>query len=72
MSDTFPEVTWNEWVKGYEYSLKEFLVTRGVFYKVYEVLMKLKFADRIMLNGQRMLKILETSNVRMSLDTSMA
>jgi len=49
----------NSWNQGYIYALKEFLVTRASFYKVSEVLMKLKFGDRIMKNGIRMLEILE-------------
>ncbi|MEO8759615.1 MAG: phosphotransferase [Bacteroidia bacterium] len=58
MSEINPEITWEKWKAGYIYSLKEFLVTRGAFYKVSEILMKLKFGDRIMLNGIRMIKIL--------------
>jgi hydroxymethylglutaryl-CoA reductase (NADPH) len=55
---TYPEINRNKWFKGYIYSLKEFLVTRAAFYKVSEILMKLKFGDRIMQNAQRMIQIL--------------
>jgi hydroxymethylglutaryl-CoA reductase (NADPH) len=48
-----------QWWKGYSYALKVFLVTRGAFYKVSEVLLKLKFGDRIMMNAFRMLEILD-------------
>lgn len=58
-----PNLSWNEWRKGYPYALKEFLVTRAAFYTVSEILMKLKFGDRIIFNGLRMLRILSNENV---------
>ncbi len=39
-----------EWLEGYIYSLKEFLVCRMSLYKTAEILMKLKFPDRVMDN----------------------
>lgn len=57
----FKEIIWNEWKKGYIYSLKEFLVTRAAYYKAAEVLFKLKFSDRIMRNGFEMIRLLESS-----------
>ncbi len=54
----YPALAWQEWKRGYIYALKEFLITRAVFYKTAEILMKLKFADRIMLNSIRMIAIL--------------
>lgn len=56
-----PTISEEDWRKGYIYALKEFLVTRATFYKVSEILMKLKFADRIMLNAIRMISILSKS-----------
>ena len=35
------------WMNGYIYALKEFLVCRMSFYKAAEILMKLKFPDRV-------------------------
>lgn len=58
MGKIYPDISWERWMMGYIYSLKEFIVTRGAFYKVSEILMKLKFGDRIIINGNRMLKIL--------------
>ena len=55
----FSDLTWEQWTKGYSYSIKEFLVTRAAFYKVSEILMKLKFGDRIIANGERMLNMLK-------------
>lgn len=37
----------SQWMYGYIYALKEFLVCRMSFYKAAEILMKLKFPDRI-------------------------
>ncbi len=56
---TIEGINWHQWKAGYIYSLKEFIVTRAAFYKVSEILMKLKFGNRIMLNGIRMIEILE-------------
>lgn len=36
-----------DWMYGYIYALKEFLVCRMSFYKAAEILMKLKFPDRV-------------------------
>jgi hydroxymethylglutaryl-CoA reductase (NADPH) len=62
MNVTYPEISWDKWKQGYVYSLKEFLVTRAIFYKVSEILMKLKFGDRIILNGKRMIEVLSNIN----------
>ena len=62
MNITYPEISWDKWKQGYVYSLKEFLVTRAAFYKVSEILMKLKFGDRIILNGKRMIEVLTNIN----------
>jgi hydroxymethylglutaryl-CoA reductase (NADPH) len=43
----------------YLYAFKEFLICRVTFYKAAEVLMKLKFIDRVMSNCIRMISILE-------------
>ncbi len=48
-----------EWLYGYEYAIKEFLVCRMCLYKVSEILMKLKFPDRVIHNCFKMLGILE-------------
>lgn len=49
----------SKWNSGYERALKEFLVTRVSFYKAAGIVMKLKFADRIMANALRMIEMLE-------------
>lgn len=55
-----PGCTWDEWKEKAAWSAREFLVTRVAFYKVSEILMKLKFVDRIFANCLRMIQILET------------
>lgn len=47
------------WLKGYQYALKEFLVCRMTFYKASEILMKLKFPNRVLDNCFAMLDHLE-------------
>ena len=37
----------SDWMNGYIFALKEFLVCRMSFYKAAEILMKLKFPDRV-------------------------
>ncbi len=54
------QVAWEEWKKGYVYSLKEYLVTRVSFYMAGRILMDYEFAIRIFLNSFRMLALLET------------
>ena len=49
----------NHWLYGYEYAIKELLVCRLSFYKVSEILMKLKFPDRVIKNCFEMLGILK-------------
>lgn len=46
----------SEWLEGYEYALKEFLVCRMTFYKAAEILMKLKFPNRVIDNGFELLR----------------
>jgi hydroxymethylglutaryl-CoA reductase (NADPH) len=41
----------NEWIDAYSYSVKEFICCRLTFYKAAEILMKLKFPDRVMKNA---------------------
>ncbi|MFB9076096.1 phosphotransferase [Flavobacterium procerum] len=48
-----------DWLNGYAYALKEFMVCRMSFYKVSEILMKLKFPDRVMKNCFAMLSYIE-------------
>ncbi|HTL83285.1 MAG TPA: phosphotransferase [Bacteroidia bacterium] len=47
------------WMEGYLYALKEFLVCRMSFYKAAEILMKLKFTNRVMRNCFRMLEMIK-------------
>jgi hydroxymethylglutaryl-CoA reductase (NADPH) len=47
------------WRDAYVYALKEFLLTRAMYYKAAEVLFKLKFASRILFNAKRMIELLE-------------
>ncbi|AEW01673.1 hypothetical protein A4D02_06635 [Niastella koreensis] len=47
------------WVRGYLYALKEFLVCRMTFYKASEILMKLKFPNRVLDNCFSMIEQLE-------------
>ncbi|HYF04234.1 MAG TPA: phosphotransferase [Patescibacteria group bacterium] len=51
---------WSDWKCGYEYALKEFLVTRVSFYLTGSILMKYEFAPRIFKNSMRMLELLKT------------
>lgn len=55
--------SWNRdldenWLLGYEYALKEFLVCRMTFYKASEILMKLKFPDRVIDNAFLLLDLM--------------
>ncbi|MES2766634.1 MAG: phosphotransferase [Bacteroidota bacterium] len=54
------ELNWSEWKRGYEYALKEYLVTRVSFYLTGSILMKYEFAPRIFKNSMRMLELLKT------------
>lgn len=51
---------WSDWKCGYEYALKEFLVTRVSFYLTGSILMKYEFAPRIFKNSMRMRELLKT------------
>ena len=51
--------SWDEWKKGYIFTLKEYILSRVLFYCAAEVLMKLKFVDRVLDNSLRMLEFLE-------------
>jgi hydroxymethylglutaryl-CoA reductase (NADPH) len=53
------ELTDPAWVSGYIYALKEFLVCRMTFYKASEILMKLKFPNRVLDNCFAMIDHLE-------------
>jgi len=57
-----PDYKYSEHIKACLYAIKEFMVCRAAFYKVSEILMKLKFGDRIMVNSMRMIEILEEKN----------
>lgn len=47
-----------KWLGGYEYALKEFLVCRMTFYKAAEILMRLKFPNRVIDNGFEILRLI--------------
>ncbi|OQP64463.1 hypothetical protein A3860_21075 [Niastella vici] len=49
------EITDNVWLRGYVHALKELLVCRMTFYKASEILMKLKFPNRVLDNCFAML-----------------
>lgn len=51
-------IPWNNWKQGYQRALKEYLVTRVLFYKAANVVMKLKFIDRVFRCTRRMLQLL--------------
>ena len=52
-------IDWDCWKQGYILTLKEYILSRVLFYCAAEVVMKLKFTDRIYLNAIRMLGYLE-------------
>lgn len=52
-------IDWDSWKQGYILTLKEYILSRILFYCAAEVVMKLKFADRIYLNAVRMLGFME-------------
>ena len=56
--DAHPDCEWEGWKKGYILALKEYLISRVSFYKTAEILMKLKFVDRIYKNAVRMIQII--------------
>ena len=53
-------IEWNSWKEGYILTLKEYILSRVLFYCAAEVVMKLKFADRIYRNAVRMLGFIES------------
>lgn len=57
--DLYEQKDQNNWRQGYIYTLKEFLITRASFYLVGNIVVKYDFAERVFLNGARILEILE-------------
>lgn len=57
--DLADETEWEHWKECYIICLKEFMVSRLSFYAAAEILMKLKFVDRVYKNCLRMIKFLE-------------
>lgn len=53
------KVDWETWRKTYISTLKEYVLTRVLFYNAAQVVLKLKFVDRIYNNCIKMLKFLE-------------
>lgn len=53
------QASWDDWVLIAQNMTKEFLVTRLSFYKTAEIVMKLKFVDRVYLNAIKMIEFLE-------------
>ncbi|MHA7059883.1 phosphotransferase [Aquimarina sp. M1] len=56
------------WMCGYIYALKEFLVCRMSFYKAAEILMKLKFPDRVIENCFKMIDCIKQEYMSVSMD----
>ena len=52
-------IDWKTWKQGYLLTLKEFILSRILFYCAAEVVMKLKFTDRIYQNSVRMYQFIE-------------
>jgi hydroxymethylglutaryl-CoA reductase (NADPH) len=50
--------TWSDWKAGYVYALKSFLVTRVSFYMTGKIIVDYPFAERVFLNGFRMIDML--------------
>lgn len=59
IAGTQMQVDWETWRNTYIIVLKEYLLTRVLFYNAAQVLMKLKFVDRVYNNCIKMLSILE-------------
>lgn len=53
------KVEWEAWKKGYVFAAKEFILTRANFYCTANIVLKLKFHKRIIVNALRMLDCLE-------------
>jgi len=53
------QITWNDWKKGYIYSIKEYLATLVSFYATAGILIKYKFTDRVLKNCFKMLSYLK-------------
>lgn len=58
------------WMQGYIYALKEFLVCRMSLYKAAEILMKLKFPDRVIDNCFAMIAYIEQEYIVTPANTS--
>jgi hydroxymethylglutaryl-CoA reductase (NADPH) len=52
-------VIWEDWKKGYLYSLKEFMVTRISFYSVGSMLLKYGFVQRVLATSFRIVDLLK-------------
>ncbi len=52
-------LTWDDWKKHYILTLKEYLLSRVSFYCAAQVIMKLKFVDRVFANAVKMIEYLE-------------
>lgn len=52
-------IEWDEWKKYYVLTLKEYLLSRVSFYCAAQVIMKLKFVDRVFANAVKMIEYLE-------------
>ncbi|MDH5399408.1 MAG: phosphotransferase [Cyclobacteriaceae bacterium] len=50
---------WSEWIKGYRYALKEYLVSRVAFYEVAGIIVKYDFSERILHVAFQMIKYLD-------------
>ncbi|MGB1450389.1 MAG: phosphotransferase family protein, partial [Marinirhabdus sp.] len=52
------EIAWDKWKHGYLRTLKEYILSRVLFYNAADILIKLKFSNRIFISSMRIYKIL--------------
>jgi hydroxymethylglutaryl-CoA reductase (NADPH) len=52
-------VSWEVWKKGYEFALKEFMVTRVTFYSVGSILLNYGFVNRLLKTSFKIINLLK-------------
>jgi len=57
------QMEWNNWLAGYEYAVKEYIITRISFYEVAGILAKYAFSERVFEVSLRLLQLIPTLRI---------
>lgn len=52
-------IDWGNWLKGYAYAIRSYLVTRVSFYMTGKIMVDYSFAERVFLNTFKMLEVIQ-------------